>query len=215
MKKSILHDLMPNTGAAFTIIKRHLITGVALIFLFLNSGCSRTGIFSVVISGNVQAENNDLNELHEPYKKKKLVFPECTVSMSETEWSKWNDTLGLYRVHTVDTSFKISIIKTPGLAMLNLPACGSTGIAVIMIDRLSTRKNGKVIDIRFRYACKNDNPGVDWSLRGRSWAATKSHKINVLGNTNCGDGFHSVEFQYLPEKKIPLLRSVLVVCADE
>ncbi|MFH1120613.1 MAG: hypothetical protein V1775_12390 [Bacteroidota bacterium] len=185
--------------------------------LTLLTGCSHTGIYSVIVSNpGIQHEQNDLNDLGDPYKKKKLVFPASVVLMSNEEKSRWLDTLKQYRVHTIDTSIKIGFIKTPGLAELKIPACGKKGVAIIMLKDLGTRKKGKIIDIEICYVCKYDNPDFDWASPGRFWAATNLYKIDVKDPCfDCYDGFQSVEFQFAPEKENPVLRSVLISCAKE
>jgi hypothetical protein len=191
------------------------------VFLFLMSvfftECSRTGMYSIIVSNpGIQHEQNDLNDLGNPYKKKKIIFPSSVVLMSQAEKERWLDTLSQYRMHTIDTTLKISLIKTPGLAELKIPACGKEGVAIIMLKSLSTRRGGKLIDIQMCYVCKNDNPDIQWDHPGKYWAATPAYKIDVMDPCNeCYDGFHSIEFQFAPEKETPLLRSVLVICAKE
>jgi hypothetical protein len=203
---------------SFTVKNKKIsIPFLSVILLTLFSSCSNSGIYSVIVSNpGIQHEQNDMNDLGEPYKKEKLVFPSSIAIMSEVERARWLDTLNQYRLHAVDTSLKTGIINTPGLAMLQIPACAKKGVAIIVLDDIGTRKGGKVIDVKMRYVCKDDNPEVDWSLPGKFWAATPSYKIDVNDECNdCYDGFQSVEFQFAPEKDNPLLRSVFVVCAKE
>lgn len=196
---------------------RILVPGLLLVFLFAQFGCSKRGIHSIVISNpGIQSESNDLNDLGNPYKKKKLVFPQAVVKMSQEERNRWLDTLSQYVVHRVDTSIKIGIMNTPGLAFLEIPACAKKGVAILVLDAINTKRGGKVIDVEMRYVCKSDNPGVNWDLPGRVWAATPDYKIDVMDEwNNCFDGFQSIEFQFSPEKENPVLRSVLIICAKE
>lgn len=200
-----------------TIHKKAQIVGLSVMLLTILTACSNSGMYSIIVSNpGIQSEQNDLNDLGEPYKKKKLVFPAAVVLMSDDERNRWLDTLNQYHVHSIDTSVKIGAFKTPGLAMLSIPACGKKGVAIIMLDDIGTRKGGKVIDLKMRYVCKDDNPDVNWDIPGRFWAATPFYKIDVKdSNSDCYDGFQSVEFQFSPEKENPVLRSVLVICADE
>jgi hypothetical protein len=190
---------------------------MSVMLLTLLTGCSRTGMYSLIVSNpGIQHEQNDLNDLGDPYKKKKLVFPSSVVVMSSEEKKRWLDTLNQYRVHTFDTSVRIGSIKTPGFAELKIPACGKKGVAIIMLKEVGTRKRGKFIDIEMHYVCKSDNPGFDRSSPGRFWAATPFYKINVQDACNeCHDGFQSIEFQFAPQKDNPVLRSVLIICAKE
>lgn len=199
------------------IHKVALWVGLSSVFILFLTGCNGTGIYSVIVSNpGIQHEQNDLNDLGDPYKKKKIVFPASVVLMSSGEKSRWLDTLNQYNVHTIDTSIKIGIIKTPGLVELKIPTCGKKGIAIVMIKKLGTRKRGKIIDIELCYVCKNDNPGFDWESPGKFWAATGTYKIDVQDPClDCYDGFQSVEFQFAPEKENPVLRSVLIICAKE
>jgi hypothetical protein len=215
------------TMSHFTSLARHLQSVIVFInkgqmvgllavsFVFL-TGCSSSGIYSIIVSNpGIQHEQNDLNDLGDPYKKKKLVFPASVVLMSIEEKNRWLDTLNQYRVHTIDTSIKIGFLKTPGLVELKIPACGKKGVAIIMLDDVGTRKRGKIMDIEMRYACKSDNPGFNWNP-GKFWAATPDYKIDVHDpEIDCFDGFQSIEFQFAPEKENPVLRSVLIICAKE
>jgi len=185
--------------------------------LTIITGCSNKGIYSIIVSNpGIQHEQNDLNDLGDPYKKKKPVFPASVVLMSGEEKNRWLDTLNQYQVHTLDTTVKIGFIKTPGFAELKIPACGKKGVAIILLKDVGTRKQGKLIDIEMCYVCKNDNPGFDWESLGKFWAATPLYKIDVNDPCiDCFDGFQSIEFQFAPEKENPLLRSVLIICAKE
>jgi hypothetical protein len=163
------------TMSHFTSLARHLHSVIVFInkgqmvgllavsFVFL-TGCSSPGIYSIIVSNpGIQHEQNDLNDLGDPYKKKKLVFPASVVLMSSEEKNRWLDTLNQYSVHTIDTSIKIGFLKTPGLVELKIPACGKKGVAIIMLDDVGTRKRGKIMDIEMRYVCKSDNPGFNWT----------------------------------------------------
>lgn len=197
--------------------KKGGIVSLLVVSIGFLTGCSSTGIYSIIVSNpGIQHEQNDLNDLGDPYKKKKLVFPASVVLMSSEEKNRWLDTLNQYSVHTIDTSFKIGFIKTPGLVELKIPTCGKKGVAIIMLKDVGTRKRGKIIDIEMSYVCKYDNPGIDWDSPGKFWAATPHYKIDVLDpNIDCFDGFQSIEFQFAPEKENPVLRSVLIICAKE
>lgn len=201
----------------FVIHKTGLMVGLSILLLTFLTGCSSSGIYSIIVSNpGIQHEQNDLNDLGDPYKKKKLVFPASVVLMSKEEKNRWLDTLKQYNVHTIDTSIKIGFIKTPGLAELKIPACGKKGVAIIMLKNVGTRKRGKIIDIEMCYVCKYDNPGINWESPGKLWAATSFYKIDVQDPClDCYDGFQSIEFQFAPQKENPLLRSVLIICAKE
>lgn len=190
---------------------------ILLILILFISGCSKSGIYSLIISNpGTQSESNDVNNLGNPYKNKKLVFPQSIAIMSDTERNRWLDTLNQYNIREVDTTIKIGSFKTPGLAFLKIPACAKKSIAIIVLDEVKTRKRGKLIDIKMRYVCKNDNPNINWNVLGKFWAMTPSYKIDVKDPSNeCYDGFQSIEFQFSPEKNSHLLRSVLINCSKE
>jgi hypothetical protein len=209
--------LTRNLQSLSALLKQGWTVCLLAMFMAFITGCSSTGIYSIIVSNpGIQHEQNDLNDLGDPYKKKKLVFPASVVLMSSEEKSRWLDTLNQYTIHTIDTSVNIEFFKTPGLVELKIPACGKKGVAIIMLKEVGTRKRGKIIDIEMSYVCKHDNPGFDWDSPGKFWAATTHFKIDVHDpNIDCFDGFHSIEFQFASEKENPVLRSVLIICAKE
>ncbi len=199
------------------ISKKTLLIVYGSFVLILISSCSRTGIYSVIVSNpGIQHEQNVLNDLGNPYQKKKIVFPSSVVLMSDDEKAKWMNLLNQYNSHTIDTVVKIGLTKTPGLIEVKIPACGKKGIAIVALKSVNAKRKGREIEVEIQYVCKKDNPEVDWDSANMFWSLTPLYKIDVQDDcNNCDDGFQSIEFQFISEKKNPVLRSVLIICAKE
>jgi hypothetical protein len=214
--KNHLLQAFPKKYIQFKIInfKCHQLFGIVAILFTLLSGCSRVGIYSIIVTNPlVQCKKNSFNDLGEPYRDKKIVFPNYITEMTPETRNSWVDTLNQYKVNSFDTTYKINTLKIPGLLIVEIPACAQKGVAIIMLTEVDHK--GKNIQVKGNYVCRQDNPNVDWSAPGKIWAATPNYKIDIGdANNNCYIGFHSVEFQFTPEKKNPLLRGSFAVCAD-
>lgn len=180
-----------------------------LSIVIILAACSRAGVYSILISSNVQAEPNPLNELPGHYNKKRVLVPASVVTMSPDNKKKWVDTLNYLTAHTIDTTVKISILDEFGTVKVNASACRNQGLAIVVHDESDIVKNGKYIQMKLRYVCKDDN--IDMV-----WAATHDYKIDNVDE--CYDGFHSVEYQFswqniIKDKEKQALKNVFVVCA--
>jgi len=182
-----------------------------IIIVFLLAGCSRTGTYSILLTSNVQFEQNPLNELPGQYNKKRVIVPASIVTMSDENKKKWMDTLNYFTVHTIDTTVKISILDEFGTLVVNASACRNHGLAIVVHDASDIIKNGKYIQMKLRYVCMDDD--IDMT-----WAATHDYKIDNVDE--CYDGFHSIEYQFswqkiLKDKEKQALKNVFVVCAKD
>lgn len=198
-------SLSPTAGHTGLLYAAHL---ALLIFL---SGCSRSGLYSVIVTNpGVQHEQSFTNDLPEPYHRKEVVSPEIIQRTEESAMSQWNETLRALEVHHVDTTVKIDLLSTPASAKVIASACGNEGIAILVHDASRVRSGGKFIDVQLRYVCVDPDDTVD------VWAGTEFYKIVAL---ECSEGFHTLELQFfaprvLKDRKDPTLMRVIAVCAD-
>ncbi|MCB2209116.1 MAG: hypothetical protein KQH67_12565 [Bacteroidetes bacterium] len=179
-----------------------------VLILFILASCSRSGVYSLIVTSDVQPEQNPLNELPGYYNKKNLRVPASVVVMSDENKNKWMDTLNHYNVHTIDTTVKISVINEFGSVIIGASACRNQALAIVVHDASQIVKHGKYLHLKLRYVCMDDT--IDMV-----WAATHNYKID-----ECFHGFHAIEYQFyyqniLKNEEKQSLKNVFVVCAED
>lgn len=184
----------------------------------LLSGCSKMGIYSIVLSNNkVTPVSNDLNTLEGPFYQANVQIPDLIMPISEDLRNELLGKLADVRPYQINVSTSFGITNLPGLAKIPVTQCNRSGLGVIVMEEMVLKKGGKDIEVSMKVYCADDLPeDMDKDL-----ILTDKYRIKFTNATaGCTDGFHTVELQFinprvLKNKNSETLYGVKVTCVDE